>query len=263
MNTHFSVLPLLVAALAIMTACNSGPKVITSSSEQEAPVATSSGIFSEEPMYQAQFDSPKSFSEDLHTVTVNEVLPTAKYVYLNVNEGENQFWIATGKQEIKKGATYFYRGGLLKTNFESKEYKRIFDKIYLVSSLVAENHGSNTLPTLSQNSISASPAPENVPSAAPRKGSIKIADLVKNPKKYEGKTVQISGKCVKVNPNIMNRNWIHIQDGSQDDFDLVITSSSQVAVGAQLTMEAVVVLNKDFGAGYRYDLILENGTIVP
>ena len=28
------------------------------------------------------------------------------------------------------------------------------------------------------------------------------------------KTIQISGKCSKTNPNIMGRNWIHIKDGS-------------------------------------------------
>ena len=67
---------------------------------------------------------------------------------------------------------------------------------------------------------------------------------------------------MKVNPNIMNRNWIHIKDGTKDDFDLVITSDKFVPEGSVVTMKAVVTLNKDFGAGYKYDLILENGTIV-
>ena len=71
--------------------------------------------------------------------------------------------------------------------------------------------------------------------------------MVKDPKKYEGKTVQISGKCVKVNPNIMNRNWLHIKDGTKDDFDLVITSDTFFPEGSEVTMKATVVLNKDFG----------------
>lgn len=60
----------------------------------------------------------------------------------------------------------------------------------------------------------------------------------------------------------MNRNWIHLKDGSKDDYDLVVTSDVFVPEGTALTLKAMVTLNKDFGAGYKYDLILENGTIV-
>jgi hypothetical protein len=60
----------------------------------------------------------------------------------------------------------------------------------------------------------------------------------------------------------MNRNWIHLQDGSKDDFDMVITSNTFVPEGKLITIRAVVNLNRDFGAGYKYDLILENGTLV-
>ena len=60
----------------------------------------------------------------------------------------------------------------------------------------------------------------------------------------------------------MDRNWLHIQDGSQNDFDLVVTSNSFVPEGSKITIRAVVSLNRDFGAGYKYDLILENGALV-
>ena len=68
--------------------------------------------------------------------------------------------------------------------------------------------------------------------------------------------------CVKINPNIMERNWIHLQDGSKNDFDLVITSNTFVPEGKIITIRALVSINRDFGAGYQYDLILENGTII-
>jgi hypothetical protein len=53
----------------------------------------------------------------------------------------------------------------------------------------------------------------------------KIAELVREPKQFEGRTIQLTGKCVKVNAAIMNRNWIHLKDGSQTDLDLIITSN--------------------------------------
>lgn len=199
-------------------------------------------------------------SNEVHTVVINEILPTVKYSYLNVTENGETYWIATRSKDVKVGNTYYYKGGLLKTNFESKEYDRVFEKMYLISNLVALNHGDNT------NMEQTNPVRDNTPTKTEKiivhEGSIKIAELIKNPEKYAGKTVQISGICTKINPGIMNRNWIHLKDGSKDDYDLVVTSDVFVPEGTALTLKAVVTLNKDFGAGYKYDLILENGTIV-
>ncbi len=214
----------------------------------------------------------KSFKDDVHTVTINEILKTNRYLYINVTEKNNikPFWIATRIVDVKVGGTYFYKGGLLKTNFESKEFKRTFDKIYLVSSnLVSANHASDPgfqKKRTSTNKIdvikSAQKIVKSQKSKVVVKGSISIAELVKNAKKYAGKTVQVSGICSKLNAGIMDKNWIHLKDGSLDSYDLVVTSQELVKEGTKVTFKAVVTLNKDFGAGYKYDLILEEGTIV-
>ena len=90
---------------------------------------------------------------------------------------------------------------------------------------------------------------------------ITIAELVANPSNYEGKFVIISGECTKINANIMGLNWIHLIDGTKDDFDLVITTKESVRKGAKITIRAKVALNKDIGAGYVYDILLEEGTV--
>lgn len=258
--------------------CQNKPKVIApqnSNSTSAVEKEGDTGIFSDNSDNENQnvaktnaADQPP-ISNDMHTVTVKEVLPTSKYVYLNVQEGEEEFWIATQKQEVKEGETYFYRGGLLKTNFESKEYNRIFDKVYLVSKIVPANHGGGGKGVIETHSVDETLPTENPNTAKAdsernivKEGSIKIADLVANPESYAGQTVQISGECVKVNPNIMGRNWIHLKDGSKDDYDLVVTSILQVMEGQIVTMKGKVSLNRDFGAGYRYDLIIEDGTMV-
>lgn len=263
------VLNILMATIALITlaSCNNSPKVITAQTQTDESTTTS-GIFSEEITEPDLTTSTGgTFSENLHTVIVNEVLPAQRYVYLKVTEGGEQFWIATRKQDITKGGTYFYRGGLLKTNFESKEYNKVFGRIFLVSNLVAEEHGTNTgivAPVIeaSNTEVKKEDIPTHTETIIQHKGSIKIAEIVANPKEYEGKTVQITGKCFKINPNIMKRNWIHLRDGSKDDFDLVVTSDTFIPEGQIVTIRAVVSLNRDFGAGYRYDLILENGTVI-
>lgn len=256
---------ILTGTLFIAFSCNRGPKVIESSAKNEQP-KNNTGIFSEEAIAPIGLSNNTSVNEDLHTVVVNEVLPTSKYVYLKVTENKEEFWIATRKKEIIVGETYYYKGGLLKTNFESREHNRIFDKIYLISNLVASDHSHHADHDNHDHSNTTTEKvdiPTHTEKLTEHKGTIKIAELIKNPNQYQGKSIQVSGKCVKVNSNIMGKNWIHIKDGSKDDYDLVITSNAVVQEGSVITMKAIVVLNKDFGAGYKYDLILENGTIVP
>ncbi len=261
---------IIIATTYILISCNNNPKVISASTNSETTTNnSSSGIFSGESSNDAPSKQNVALNNDLHTVVINEVLPTEKYVYLNVNEGDDKFWIATRKVDVQVGKTYFYKGGLLKTNFESKEYNRIFEKVYLISKLVESNHGNNSgVLNTSKSSVTNQKAPTkskietHTEKIVQHKGSIKIAELVKDPKKYEGKTVQLTGICTKINAGIMNRNWIHLKDGSKDDFDLVITSDAFIPEGKTVTMKALVTLNKDFGAGYTYDLILENGIVI-
>jgi len=61
----------------------------------------------------------------------------------------------------------------------------------------------------------------------------------------------------------MGRNWVHIQDGTSAGkyFDLTITTQDVVETGDVVVFSGKVVLNKDFGAGYQYDLIMEEAVL--
>ncbi|WP_299528859.1 GW dipeptide domain-containing protein [uncultured Lutibacter sp.] len=254
--------------MLITSACNNGPKVIESTTAIPNS-EKSSGIFSDEASTPSNMNTSTTFSDNMHSVKVNEILEASKYFYLNVTENDEQFWIATRTMGILVGETYYFKGGLLKTNYENKELSKVFEKIYLISgNLVAANHStsSNSDKSIPQKKQLVKSTPVPIKTTSKKivvEGSMKISELVANPSKYDGKTIQISGICVKSNPNIMNKNWMHLKDGSQDDYDLVITSDTFIPEGSIVTMTATVSLNKDFGAGYKYDLILENGVIIP
>ena len=82
-----------------------------------------------------------------------------------------------------------------------------------------------------------------------------------------GKTVSAQGKVVKVNNGIMGRNFVHVQDGSGDAAkgtnNLIVTSKQTANVGDQVAISGVVVVNRDFGAGYSYPLLIEEASITP
>lgn len=81
--------------------------------------------------------------------------------------------------------------------------------------------------------------------------------------KLKGKQVTVRGKVVKVNNGIMKRNFLHIQDGTgkKDTNDLIITSKQTAEVGDDITITGTVVLDTDFGFGYKYPLLVEQSKI--
>lgn len=239
-----------------MSACDSGPKVVESVSDSGGESTT--GTMGEGSSVLDEIASGQQMpsANQQHKVVVGEVLHTDKYTYLNVEENGENFWIAASKMEVAKGETVYYTGGLMKKNFQSREFNRVFETLYLVSNIQKQPGGTEAgTGTMGQGSGSASLDPPK--DVKPAEGAIKISELLANKQKYAGKMVKLTGKCVKINPNIMGRNWIHLQDGSANNYDLTITTSENIPLGHIVTVEGTVALDKDFGAGYKYDIIVE------
>ena len=90
-----------------------------------------------------------------------------------------------------------------------------------------------------------------------------VAAINQNTAALSGKTISAKGKVVKVNNGIMGRNFVHVQDGTGDatSNNLIVTSKQTANVGDQVTVSGVVVLNRDFGSGYQYPLLIEDASI--
>lgn len=253
LNMQKTIFIFLFAVGLTLPACDSGPKVIESEAENDP-----SGIpaFENTPSANTPVDAG-------HTVSVSEILHTDKYTYLQVAENENQYWIATQRTEAEVGDQYFFRGGLLKQNFYSQEFDRVFETVYLVSDIRKIPSGAPDSPA------DASPGQKQamedidleVGNIKPAEGSVSIADLFANKENYNGKTIKVTGKVVKVNPMIMNRNWLHLKDNSSGEIDLTVTTVENISPGSVVTLEGTIALDRDFGAGYRYDVIMESAVL--
>ena len=92
-----------------------------------------------------------------------------------------------------------------------------------------------------------------------------VAVLHQSKAALAGKTVRAQGKVVKVNNGIMGRNFIHVQDGTGDanSNNLIVTSKQTANVGDQVSVSGVVAVNRDFGGGYTYALLIEDASISP
>jgi exonuclease VII large subunit len=81
-----------------------------------------------------------------------------------------------------------------------------------------------------------------------------------------GKPVSVRGKVVKVNAQIMGKNWLHLRDGSGSDADatndLTVTTAGELPkVGDTVLVSGQVTTNKDFGMGYQYPVIIEDAAV--
>jgi hypothetical protein len=196
-------------------------------------------------------------------IEVLEVEQANQYSYLRVKEGEQELWMAVRKDNFEVGGIYYYDSGMEMKNFTSKDLERTFESILFVENISSKP--SNP----SESSTPAGGMPKPISSRESLSvetvdGGISIAQLFSERDTYSGKSVKIKGKVTKYNPNILGKNWIHIQDGtdSNGEYDLTITTNDEVKVGDIIICEGIVTLNKDFGAGYSYNVIIENATII-
>jgi hypothetical protein len=121
----------------------------------------------------------------------------------------------------------------------------------------------------------ASAAPHPVPTVAgdakvdltgiaKAEGGKTVAEVHAERSELVGQTVSVRGKVVKTNANIMGKNWLHVQDGSGEDGtkDLTVTTSDGLPdIGETVVVSGTVALDKDYGMGYVYDVILEDATV--
>lgn len=92
-----------------------------------------------------------------------------------------------------------------------------------------------------------------------------VGECFAQAKELDGKKVRVRGKVMKVSRLIMGKNWLHLQDGTgnpmQNRHDLVVTTLDEPKEGEVVTIEGVLAANRDFGAGYKYEVIVENARV--
>lgn len=213
---------------------------------------------------------------------VLERLDAPPYSYLKLQTAKGEVWAAVPKADTAMGSEVVVAGAMPMTDFESKTLKRKFDVVYFGTLGGADAAGAPA-PAPAPGAMAgmpANPAAMAAQHAAAAAGPAEVGD-VKVPKAtgadartvaevYEQraalkeKPVSIRGKVVKFNESIMGRNWVHIRDGSGTagkDNDLTITTGDRVTVGDVVLVKGTVRVDKDFGSGYAYPVIVEDAKL--
>lgn len=195
-------------------------------------------------------------------VIVEKSEPAGDYTYLSVNDGDESYWIAVSGKDFEKGETIYFKSFLEMNDFKSKELDRTFESILFVNEFSREPDGLDKGPL--KGSETSSPRKNLMDTLidsikiAPAPGGVSIAELYGSAEKYKDSKVIVRGQIVKINRDVMDRNWVHIMDGTRiDRSDLTFTTGEDFQIGDTVTVRGKVAVNKDFGAGYVYPLIIE------
>ena len=189
------------------------------------------------------------------------------YVYLQQQKGK-KIWVAFPKAKVSVGKKVSLVSGAEFKNFKSKTLNRTFDRI-IFSLGPVQKKGTKMSPqqTAMPGSKEAMVAPENIKIAkASGVNAYTIAELFAQKGKLNGKKVVVKGKVVKVSQAIMKHNWVHLQDGTgsadKKNHDLVVTMTALPADGQTITVSGTLLKDKDFGMGYKYEVLIDSAEIV-
>ena len=202
--------------------------------------------------------------------TVLETMDAAGYTYVFMDTGDDQRWVAALETPVQVNDVVQTDEGMAMTGFTSKALDRTFNVVYFVASLQNLSRDSRTTAKVAGEVPPGHPAiggaaESTVANIEAYEQGKDIAYVYANKDELAGDSVTLRGQVVKFNANILGWNFVHIQDGSgsaaMGDNDLIATTTAEIAVGETVVLQGTIVLDKDFGAGYRYPVLLDDATL--
>ena len=209
------------------------------------------------------------------TGTILETMNSGGYSYLKLKTAEGEVWAAVNESKVAKGDTVTVAGAMPMDGFESQKLNRKFDRIYFgtlaggPAGAPAAMGGAAVPESMAAQHAQAATGPEvsekiSVAKAEGADGRT-VAEVFAQRTTLKGKTIAIRGKVVKFNSGIMGKNWIHLRDGSgtpeAKDNDVTVTTNDTVAKGDVVVVKGTVAVDRDFGSGYTYALVVEEAKV--
>jgi hypothetical protein len=223
--------------------------------------------------------STASPSSPMGTSVTGKVIATmdaANYTYVQVDAGTRSVWAAAPRFDVKVGDRVSVPTVSPMQNYRSDTLDRTFPLIYFAGKIeiagsrsgaaaVASSVASSDRSTPHPSSSRAAPlADDSLKGISKPDGGRTVGEVFDQGKGLAGSEVAIRGRVVKYSPRIMGTNWIHLQDGTRGkdgSNDLVVTTDAVAAVGDLVLVRGMVSADKDFGYGYKYDLIVEGASV--
>ena len=195
---------------------------------------------------------------------VAEVINVKSYTYLRLEEPST--WVATMPTSVQVGDEIQFQGGMSMGDFYSKTLDRTFASVVFVQTVDIIGKNASDIQTHKDNikettSTVSSPSAEDIPAL---KNGQTIANIYAQSTSLKTQQVKLRARVMKVNKQIMGKNWITLRDGtgSTPNDKLLATSSELVSPGDLVIVSGVLQTNVDLGSGYTYKVLLEQASFV-
>jgi hypothetical protein len=206
---------------------------------------------------------------------VLERIDAGPYSYLRLDTLGGEQWAAVPQCTLKPGDDAVVSHAMAMDGFESKTLKRKFERIVfgILDSAAPPAGGEKPASPHAGMENPHAKAPATPPadlgpikvSRATGPGAATVAELFAKKAELRDQPVRVHGKVVKVMPNILGKNWLHVRDGSgseaKKDNDLTVTTDDVATVGSTVLVEGKLGTDKDLGAGYSFTVIVEGAKV--
>jgi hypothetical protein len=212
--------------------------------------------------------------------SVSETMDSGGYTYIYLDTGAEKKWVAMPQIQVEVGQKVELVPGMEMANFTSRTLNRTFDTIIFSpgpfgQAEAPENkgmkaaHGGLSLSEMMSSKDMGRSAGAPVPPVKVEKASgpdaYTVVEIYEKGVDLNETPVVVRGQVMKVISGVLGKNWIHLQDGTGEagkgNHDLVVTSQDQPEIGDVVTAKGTLYRDKDFGAGYRYDVIVEDAAV--
>jgi len=261
----------MLLALTICLGCNQ----VSGQAEEQPAVKASGGDSS------ASAEKQESMSK-MFKGTVVEVIDAGRHIFIQIDTGEKRVWVAAPMFDGKSGDSVIVPPGVPSANYHSKTLNRDFEMIYFVGGIhrtdeKAADQPMGVLPTddhavampagnqmahPSMDELAGGPVID-VGKVEKAKGGKTVSEIITDRKNLAGREVWVRAKVVKFTPDIMEKNWLHVRDGSggENTNDLIVSTSTVVTVGDVVLVRGIVSVDRDLGFGINYSVIIEDAEV--
>lgn len=201
------------------------------------------------------------------TGAVIETIDAGRYTYIHVDAGTKKVWAAAPSTDLQAGDVITFSDTLPMTKYYSTTLDRTFDVVYFVTRLRMEETGREVPPAhppQTGNGRTDASSKIDVSDIPKAEGGNTIHEIFRDKDGLAGQEVVVRGKVTKFTAGVMGKNWIHLRDGTIGPAgaeDLVITTTSEAEIGSTILVRGKISLDRDFGFGYHYDLLIEDASV--
>ncbi|HEY5975426.1 MAG TPA: DNA-binding protein [Geobacteraceae bacterium] len=206
--------------------------------------------------------------------TVVETMNSGGYTYMLLQQKDTKSWVAVPEMYVKVGEEIELEPGVQMGEFVSKALGKTFESIVFSNGPTdkfteqRKKSAHSGVVMDSSKKVEGKKAGKVVENLKVEKAAganaYTVAEVFAKRDALADKPVVVRAQVVKVTPSVMDRTWVHLEDGSgsrlKGDYKLVVTTTVMPTLGDIVTVSGNLHKDRDFGGGYKYEVIIEDAT---